>query len=358
VSTLGLWPREQPRPTNSFAEHKVYKALSLQLPKNWSAWHSLRIRTDKGLEGEGDFVIAIPDRGFLVLDVKGGLIEQRDGRWFQNGKALEDSPREQAHSFAKKLISRLPSVNGMTVPYGILTIFPDTSSSNPPNQDNLRNLILTSIDLPYLKESILAKLDEAFPGNFLVPECNWRGQLHNLWGETWIPKVSLGHKKEANAEERYQLDQRQIEIIDSLAGNKRLLIEGVAGSGKTVMAREAAIRMVDEGHKVQILCFTDALAKWLALSLREAGVQVATVPRYAAELMLSQGQIKSIPNDSVAWSEISLKAALDALPLLQERPDVIIVDEAQDLAENDWFLIEELAKDAKVWIFHDPAQAF
>lgn len=358
MSILGLWPREQPRPTKSFAEHKVYTALSKQLPKSWSAWHSLRIRTDEGFEGEGDFVLAIPDRGFLILEVKGGLIEQRDGRWYQNSKPMDHSPREQANSFARKLLSRLPSVHGKTVPFGILTIFPDTSSSDVPLQDNLRDLVLTERDIAYLEESIVAKLDKAFPEGFQIPECNWRGELHNLWGEAWIPKVHLGHKKEMNAEERYQLDQCQIEIIDSLAGNKRLLIEGVAGSGKTVMAREAAIRMATEGQRVQILCFTDALAKWLAVSLREAGVQVATVPRYAAALMLNQGQIKSIPNDSATWSEISLKAAFDALPLLQERPDVVIVDEAQDLAENDWFLIEELAKDAKVWIFHDPAQAF
>ncbi len=318
----------------------------------------MSVRTDEGLEGEGDFVIAIPDRGFLVLEVKGGLIEQRDGRWFQNSQPMEHSPRSQGHSFAQKLSSRLPAVNGMTVPYGILTIFPDTPSSELPAQDNLRDLVLTERDVVYLKDAITAKLDKAFPDNFVVPECNWSGALHALWGESWIPKVHLGHKKQANAEERYQLDQRQVEIIAALAGNKRLRIEGVAGSGKTVMAREAALRMAGEGQKVQILCFTDALAKWLAFSLKETDIQVATVPRFAAELMLGQGQTKALPSDPESWADISLRAASDALPLLQERPDVVIVDEAQDLDENEWLLIEELAKDAKVWIFHDPAQAF
>jgi hypothetical protein len=358
MSKAGLWPREKPRPTESNAEIRLYEAFASDLPSNWTVWHSLRIRTDEGMEGEGDFVIAIPDRGFLVLEVKGGYISVRDGRWFQNSKPLDHSPREQAHSFAKKLLSRLPSVNGMTVPYGILTIFPDTPSSDAPVQDNLRDLVLTEVDVRYLKDAITAKLDKAFPEGFQVPACNWQAQLHALWGETWIPKVHLGHNKTINAEERYQLDQHQVEIVESLSGNKRLLIEGVAGSGKTVMAREAAIRMAAEGQKVQILCFTDALAKWLEVSLSGTGVQVATVPRYAAELMISLGQVKTLPSDPATWAEISLKAAFDALPLLQERPDVVIVDEAQDLAENDWLLIEELAKDAKVWIFRDPAQAF
>jgi len=358
LGILGLWPREQPRPTDSYAENKVYTALSKQLSKNWSAWHSLRIRTDKGLEGEGDFVIAIPDRGFLVLEVKGGYIEQLDGRWFQNGIPLEHSPRDQAHSFAKKLLSRLPSVNSMTVPYGILTIFPDTLSSETPIQDDLCDLILTAVDLPYIKEAITAKLVKAFPEDFILPECNWRARLHELWGETWVPKINLGHKKEINEDERYRLDQHQIEIIDSLYTNNKLLIEGVAGSGKTILAREAAIRMAADGQFVQILCFTDALAKWLEISLQGTGVKVATVSRYAAELMLSLGQIKSIPQDPEGWADISLMAAFDALPLLKKKPDVVIIDEAQDLTESEWLLVEELSRESKNWIFYDPAQAF
>jgi len=358
LNISGLWPRQQPRPTKSTAEYSVYKALSQQLPKNWSVWHSLRIRTEDNFEGEGDFIIAITDRGFLVLEVKGGAIEQRDGCWFQNGYPLDHSPREQAYSYANKLLGRLPSVHNKTVPFGILTIFPDIHSSSLPTQDNLRDLILTGLDLPYLKESITAKLDKAFPENFHVPDCNWRSKLHSLWGETWIPEISLGQKKKISAEKRYQLDQRQIEIIDALADNRELLIEGVAGSGKTVLAREAATRIAAQGKSVQMLCFTDALANWLDKSLQGTTIQVATVPRFAAELLLEQGQIKTIPTSPAAWAEISMTAAADALPLLQIRPDFIIVDEAQDLAENEWLLIEELAKEAKIWIFYDPAQAF
>ena len=58
MSKAGLWPREEPRPTDSNAEIRVYDVLSRQLPSNWTAWHSLSVRTDKGSEGEGDFVIA------------------------------------------------------------------------------------------------------------------------------------------------------------------------------------------------------------------------------------------------------------------------------------------------------------
>lgn len=72
MSKAGLWPRKKPRPTDSNAELRLYEAFAGDLPV-------------------------------------------RDGRWFLNSKPLDHSPREQVHFFVKKLVSRLPSVNGFTV---------------------------------------------------------------------------------------------------------------------------------------------------------------------------------------------------------------------------------------------------
>lgn len=357
-SSTGLWPREKPRPTDSHAELKVYEALSRLLPANWTAWHSLRIRTNDAFEGEGDFVVAIPGRGLLILEVKGGKIEQRDGRWIQNGQEMEQAPREQAHGYAKKLSARLKELGSLSVPYGILTIFPDTSFERPASQDDLHDLMLGEQDLAWLGEALSVKLDKAFPPDYLVPQSNWVALLHQLWGETWIPRVRLGHRATANAEERYNLDRQQLELINNLAGNQRLLVEGVAGSGKTLLAREAALCMAAEGKRVRLLCFTDALAKWLAESVKRSGVQVDTVPRYAASLLIHKGLIGASPADPATWAEVSFRAAVEAPPEGDERPEVLIVDEAQDLAESDWLLIEELANGARTWVFHDPAQAF
>ena len=82
----GLWPREILRHTESVAEQKVYEALKTALPGGWYAWHSLRLRTrGRGEFSEADFIIADPNRpGILILEVKGGQIEQRDGQWYQN----------------------------------------------------------------------------------------------------------------------------------------------------------------------------------------------------------------------------------------------------------------------------------
>ncbi|TYO98084.1 AAA domain-containing protein [Geothermobacter ehrlichii] len=354
----GLWPKEQLRPTDSLAEQKVYAALKKQLPKDWTAWHSLRIRTADGLEGEGDFVLAIPHRGFLVLEVKGGHLEQRDGRWYQNGHLLPKGPREQGLGYARKLHTRLKEAGLLSVPFAVLSIFPDTAFSNPPNQDDISELLLGSQDIPWLIDSIQSKLDKAFPAGFLVPDGNWAGQLHRLWGESWAPRLKLGHKARINAEERLKLDAEQLRLIDCLLGNRRLLVEGVAGSGKTLIAREAALKMAQQGKRVLYLCFTDALAEWLRPTLSNAGVDVFTVPRYAVHLLQKANLIDSPPTTTEFWFNVSLHAAADALPEKEDAPEVIILDEAQDLTENDWVLVEALGLDQTCWIFYDPAQAF
>ena len=89
----GLHPRGGPVPTRSRAEQAFHRALAEGLPPGWLAWHSMRIRTAANFEGEGDFVLAIPDRGVLVIEVKGGSIEKRDGLWLQNGRPMDKPPR-------------------------------------------------------------------------------------------------------------------------------------------------------------------------------------------------------------------------------------------------------------------------
>ncbi|MDY0041131.1 MAG: hypothetical protein RBS57_12535, partial [Desulforhabdus sp.] len=70
-------------------------------------------------------------------------------------------------------------------------------------------------------------------------------------------------------------------------------------------------------------------------------------------------QLETIPATPEFWFQVSLQAAADALPETEAlHPEVIILDEAQDLTENDWALVEELARERVCWIFHDPAQGF
>ncbi len=152
VSATGLFPRGAPRPTSSAGEQALHRALETGLPQGWTAWHSLRVRSESGWEGEGDFVVAIPDRGLLVIEVKSGAIEVRDGQWLQNGKQMDRAPREQGHSFARLLVRKLEE-RGLAhaPPFEVATAFPSCPFSNPPRQGDLEGAVLGQQDLPYLR---------------------------------------------------------------------------------------------------------------------------------------------------------------------------------------------------------------
>ncbi|MFW5920868.1 MAG: NERD domain-containing protein, partial [Polyangiales bacterium] len=146
MSTTGLWPREAPRTTASAGEVRVWEALGEHLPDGWAAWHSMRIRDARGIDGEGDFVIAAPGRGMLVLEVKGGRVEVRDGRWLQNGHAMKRAPREQALGYAHKLVDRLRAQGCSAPAFGVATCFPDARFDRDPGQDDVRGWVATEID--------------------------------------------------------------------------------------------------------------------------------------------------------------------------------------------------------------------
>jgi hypothetical protein len=353
----GLYPSEQPRKTDSNAEIAVYKALKERLPSGWYAWHSLRLMDDDRMFGEGDFVIANPDRGLVALEVKGGLIEQRDGRWFQNGAPMKIDPLAQAHRFIRKLIHQLELGGCYPPAYGVATCFPDTAFETPPDQSDLRNTTIGKQDLPWLDQALLALFESALPAS-RRPRGKWIEQIHRLWGDTWIPALKLGTRSAIEDSDRAKLDAEQMRILDRIESNRNLLIQGGAGSGKTLIAREAAVRFAAKGERVLMLCFTRALAEWLRRTFASANPQITTLGQYALDLVrLVEPGLKE-PADIAGWRELVFRAAAEAAPRVSGTWDAVIVDEAQDLAEFDWELAFELARDKRLWVFHDPAQHF
>ncbi|MBE3602866.1 NERD domain-containing protein [bacterium] len=353
----GLYPSEQPRNTDSKTEIAVYNALKESLPSGWYAWHSLRLMDDDGTFGEGDFVIANPDRGLLVLEVKGGSIEQRDGRWFQNGAPMKIDPLAQAHRFVRKLIHRLELSGCYPPAYGVATCFPDTAFETPPDQSDLRDTTIGKKELAWLEKALPALFDKALPAS-RRPRGKWIEQIHGLWGDTWIPALRLGTRSEIEDSDRVKLDAEQMRILQMIERNTNLLIQGGAGSGKTLVAREAAVRFAASGERVLFLCFTRALAEWLRGRFTSANLQVSTLGQYALDLVrLVEPGLKE-PTDMSGWRELIFRAAAEAAPQVSGTWDAVIVDEAQDLAEFDWELVFELARNKRLWVFHDPAQHF
>ncbi len=358
-----VFPLDGPRPTSSTAERKLYDALTRHLPAGWTAWHSLRLRVGGGYEGEGDFVIAIPERGILLVEVKGGHVELCEGQWLQDGRALKRAPLDQARSFAGHLDRELRERGARVPPWGVAGAFPQTAFSAGPEEGGCRGLILGERDLDWLDAALRSVAERAISieQRRVSPMREWVPQLEAIWGRTWVPRVSLDDRADDEERRRIALDRDQLRVLDLVEANARVLVEGGAGSGKTVVAREKCVRHARAGGRALYACFTDALGYAVDRSfepLRREGLAVHAAPieRLAADWMRQKG--KSVPPvEAEGWKDVTLRAT-DYLPPEEERPDLVVVDEAQDFSEQHWLFIDEIATGQGLWIFHDPRQRF
>ncbi len=359
----GLYPRKSPRPTSSRAEQALHRALTTGLPAGWTAWHSLRVRTAKGYLGEGDFVIAVPGRGVLVVEVKGGAIEQRDGHWFQNGRRLARMPLDQAHDYRTTLLNALRDRGVRDLPFfAVAVAFVDTPFSAGPTQSDLRGAVLGQQDLTYIREA-LSEMAERLLSDKRVPgDSRWLDVLHELWGETWTPHLALGDRIRLREEELVPLDADQLAVLDAVEDNDRMLVRGGPGTGKTLLARDACRRFAARGHRPALLCSTSALAT----ALRAGGLDSAfTVRALAADLLELAGVTLADGAPRSAWSADTWEQApaiaadtLAALGPARERVDAVVVDEGQDLSDSDWLFVRALAHERPLWAFVDEAQGF
>lgn len=354
-----LFPRDEPRSTTSRAEQALWRALRAQLPRGWWAWHSLRLRAQDGWEGEGDFVLADPERGLLVLEVKGGAISLRGGHWYQYERRLSRAPRDQAQGFVRRLVDAVAARCGARPPYGVAVAFPETDFSAPPTTGDLDGLVIGARELPYLAEVLPALMRRALPDGRLPRDRRWLEALRELWGETWVPTVSLSHRADDARARRVALDDEQLKLLDFAGQAPRVHVTGSAGSGKTVVAMELCRRRAAAGQQVHFVCFTDALGAAVGRELAALGGRARATPirRLALELLRAAG-LPVRTDDPSFWASASLEAAASALPPASALPDLLVVDEAQDLEEADWTLVEELARGRDLWLFSDERQQF
>lgn len=138
-----------------------------------------------------------------------------------------------------------------------------------------------------------------------------------------------------------RLTDEQYGAIRALHGVRRALIPGTAGSGKTLVACEKAIRLDYAGTRTLLLCHNPWLADHLAGMTNGTTVGVASFHEFTRSIQAR----KLTQNDS--WTketEPSQEDLGEAFDTLAQGAfptwDAIIVDEGQDFREEWWLLVE------------------
>lgn len=359
---LGLFPKGETPALCPESEQVVYLRIRESLPAGWIAWHSIKIRTKGTQFSEADFVIANPARGILALEVKGGLVRKADGVWLQNGQPMKSSPLDQAHRFVRTLIAKFKEKGLFAPPIGVAVAFPNTDFDAQPTQGDLEGLVIGARELPYLEEALPRILERALrehTGQLFAPE--WVGFLHALWCESWPLSLSLSQLVKGRAARRVRLDAEQFTALESILENDFVLVRGGAGTGKTLLARDLAIREARAGRSALLLTFTDALGLELARQIDIPGAVVSPVGRFALEKLRERGFAEPERYEPEFWDGVTRMAAESGALWDGCDFDTVIVDEGQDFGETEWAIVEQCAGRKglrRIWIFADEKQAF
>jgi DNA polymerase III delta prime subunit len=148
-------------------------------------------------------------------------------------------------------------------------------------------------------------------------------------------------------EEVRHFTEEQFEALDAIDSNPRLVFDGPAGTGKTLLAIEAARRAVSRGRRVLLLCFNRPLGRWL--QEETAGLGRGVTARTLHEhlrVLAGIAPTRAQRCRQEFWQEELPGMALDALLEgvgKRELYDEIILDEAQDVLRRSYLDVLDLS---------------
>jgi len=323
-------------------------------------------------DGEADIVIGHPEFGVMVIEVKGGRVQRIGGRWEsvdRSGVAHQiKDPFAQvtgAMHRLRRVCHQQPSWPSRDVRFCRAVAFPDAAYDRSMTPDGPREIVIDHDDLDRVGERIReiydwwsASGDASADGG--PPGTVGMAALHQLLAQDVVIASPLAVGVEAD-EGLIRLSEQQFGALDMLASQRRALILGVAGSGKTLLAAEKARRLAAQGFDVLLTCFNRPLAEHLAATIGQLdGVTVSTFHRLAEQLGQEAGLIGRSPVHDAAYFDglpDVMDWALRGLP--EHRFDAIVVDEGQDLDSVWWLPLLDLLRDPAsgiVYVFADANQ--
>ena len=343
------------------AERKIYEWFKNDpVTKDWVVFHSLGIENHQTVVfGEVDFLVCASNLGVFSLEVKGGRISRKDGVWVYTDKyGVEHEkvrgPFEQAsecmYSIKDELSKRNIGKSAKNALCGYGVMFPDIEYNN------------TDIDIS--QREIFDKRDGRFVGKYIKRLADYNkekfkdkkvfvvyptdediDEIVKALRSDFDKALPLTTKLDYAESSLLTLTEEQYKCIDGLSLNKRCLINGPAGTGKTVLAIKNVKESVALGKKVGFFCFNLLLEKELR---RHFELDEATKPLYVGSLTYYLEQLvrkydlydfSKMEDPSNFYKKELPLLAVDAIGLEGVKFDKIVIDEAQDLMTDEYLIV-------------------
>lgn len=351
----------------SQGERKLYETLRDGLPYPYIVFHSVawlaRDLRSGAQDGEADFVVAHPERGVLVIEVKGGrriVYDGPAGQWYSGEYAIKD-PFEQARGNKHSLLAKLkdlPYWRDRWLTIGHAVAFPDVVVKQDLRLDAPQTIILDANDLRDIRDWIDGVFAYYQARDAQSDSVGQAGidELVRLLSPSWELHAPLAVEFVDEEREIIRLTAEQFKLLDFLGNRRRVVIFGCAGSGKTTMAMEQAKRLARQGFRVLLTCFNRNLAEYMRSddSLPE-GVEVMHFHALCMKLA-NRAQLRTKLNqgrNTQTWYDQTLPdLLLEAVDVLGPQYDAIVVDEGQDFQTHWWVPLQYLLADPTNGIFY------
>lgn len=351
--------------TRSPGERDLFERLrDDHLISDWVVLHSLDIAEHRSqIQGEADFVIVAPNKGVLCLEVKAVTKVRCDhGVWYLGSSSVPDyrGPFKQAaeamHSIRTYVAREAPELS--RVPFFSAVVFPYVDLDAESTEWHRWQLIDRSMyEGRPIGEIITQVLDQARDWLSASSSAKW---FHKESGHPTIEEVrklasilrpsfecfeSPASRTGRRVEELKRYTEEQFEALDAMSANARTIFSGPAGTGKTLLAMEAARRAQIGGQRVLFLCFNSFLGQWLSERMQSLWPQVRTSTLHSYMMSVSGVDVPVGANHRF-WELTLPAAATDALLGSSDKSnfyDVLVIDEAQDVIREPYLDLLDLS---------------
>lgn len=323
-------------------ERMVVEAFRDRLTDGWLVIPNVGLTGDR--DRQMDIVLVHERDGIAVVEVKGHQPSIRNGLFLAHGSVMDPQPLLQAknNSYALRelLRSSAPEFEHLRVEYAVA--FPNAltvTGTLPPDINGAQ--ILTSNALEDPQAAIDTLMAYRWGNQPLGPE----GM--NAVVKILRPNADFVWDPEARARlARARLEQicgQHVRVLERLDANRRVVVTGAAGTGKTRLALAWARRAHFRNERVLLTCYNDPLGDRMQSLL--VGLDRITVgPFFRLAL-----QFEGLPpldtadeHDPAFWDYTVVGHLQRNWHHITQRFDTIVIDEAQDLSPASIALLTQL----------------
>lgn len=347
-------PKEFPYPDDlgRQAEKKVFEAFN-RIPEQsgFDIYYNKIIYNDSNPgypeDGEADFVVFHEQLGFIVVEVKGGIIsyDGENDQWFSEtvrSKKINKikNPFQQAvvnkYAILNKFKELWPKGLAPRIDAKRMVIFPDVQHPDSFLGIGIPEQFLICGDQIDKIEGYVSKIfliNERGPKITEKPGPVGRKIFQAMFSKSFELKPSMKLKISEGKKYIESFDNRQKEILNILKNSKRIAFQGGAGTGKSFLCAHKAIELNNNEKKVALIC---GVNKPFSVQTKHQlkdykNIHVSNFHGFCKMYCDDAKLINQNQLDIFKFYEDNL---LNAIENSQIKFDCLIIDEAQDLNDK------------------------